>query len=243
MKTILTILSLIFSTALFAQDVPEKYQKLWEMVGEGESEMVNKKLSKELKKNPNDPWLNWMMGVSCTFTEEEKAKSYYKKAIAIDSTIGPAYYNLATTLNDSTEIDQKIELYGKAIKFDPKNGFSLVYRGELYLKQGHYELAMKDAENAKKCELIDLILIDGLIIQILDAQGKTEELKYFVDKGKYADTYPIWNSDIDYILIRVYEELNQPENVCKICKLLKKEYSMFDQDPPAPILEKLKNCP
>lgn len=243
MKTTLTIIAFICSCVLFAQDPPKKYQKIWDEINEGDPKTAKKQLSKSLKNNPTDPWLYWMSGILIDQGDDQgDAKAFYEKALAVDSTFGPAYYNLASLLDDDSDTDKKIELLSKAIKFYPQNGFSYVSRGELYLKKGLYELAMADAESAKKCELIDLSAIDGLIIEVLHAQGKTRELHSFVKSGNYSDVYHMWNSSTIDILINVYEELNQPENVCQICKSIQEEYSMLGVPVPESIAEKLKKC-
>lgn len=242
MKFTLIIISIIFSGILLAQEVPAKYQKLWQNINEAEDESARKELLKELKKSPKDPWLNFIAGHAYLFSEPEKAQSYFEKTIAIDSTIGPAYYGLALTLDDSLDIDREITLYGKAIKFDPGDGFSHLYRGGLYLKKGLPDLAMADAEAAKKCELTDPLAIDGLLIEVMDYEGKTKELHSFVKNGGYSDIELMWNQSTIDIVIRVYEELNQPQDVCKMCRMIQKEYSMFEKDPPAEIQEKLKKC-
>lgn len=244
MKTTLTIITFILcSCVLFAQDPPEKYQKIWEEINEGDPKTAKKQLSKSLKNNPTDPWLYWMSGILIDHGEDQgDAKAFYEKALAVDSTFGPAYYNLASLLDDDSDTDKKIELLSKAIKFYPQNGFSYVSRGELYLKKGLYELAMADAESSKKSELIDPMATDGLIIEILYAQKKTGELHDFVKSGNYADAASMWYSSTLDILISVYEELNQLENVCKICKSIQEEYSMLGVPVPESIAEKLKKC-
>jgi tetratricopeptide (TPR) repeat protein len=242
MKTTLTIIiCFLFSGILFSQEVPAKYQKLWQEINESDEEAAQKKVLKLLKKDPQDPWLNWMMGESYTLYDTEKAKEYFEKTIELDSTIGPAYYSLAGMLDDSLDIDQKIGLYSKAIKFDPSFGFSNINRGELYLKKGRSDLAMLDAEAAKKCEFTELIIVDALIIEILNAEGKTKELHALVKNGEYSDKAFLWDQSTIDIVIRVYEELNQPEDVCKICRMIQQELSMFEKDPPPNIQEKIKN--
>lgn len=243
MKTTLTIIAFICSCVLFAQDPPEKYQQIWNEVNEGDSKVAKKKLSKLLKNNPNDPWLYWMSGILIDHGgDQSDAKTFYEKALAVDSTFGPAYYNLASLLDSDSHTDKKIELLSKAIKFYPQNGFSHISRGELYLKKGLFDLAMADAESAKKCELIDPIAVDGLIIEILYAQKKTKELQSFVKSGNYADTGSMWGMNTLDILIKVYEELNQPENICKVCKSIQQDYDIIGIPIPETISEKLKNC-
>lgn len=243
MKTALTIFSLICTFLLFAQEPPKKYQKIWSEVNEGDPKAAKKGLSKLIKDNPNDPWPYWMSGILIdTGSDQGDPKAFYEKALAVDSTFGPAYYNLALLFDSDSSTDKKIELFSKAIKYYPQNGFSYISRGELYLQKGLYDLAMADAESARKSELIDLMAIDGLIIEVLDAQGKTKELHAFIKSGDYATIYHMWNNNTLDILIKVYEELNQMENVCKICRSIQEEYSMAEAPVPAAISEKLKNC-
>ncbi|WP_300665785.1 hypothetical protein [Fluviicola sp.] len=243
MKTTLTIIAFLYSCLVFAQDPPEKYQKIWAEVNEGDSKKAKKELSKSIKNNPEDPWLYWMSGILINNgTDQGDAKTFYEKALAVDSTFGPAYYSLASLLDDDSNTDKKIELFSKAIKFYPQNGFSYVARGELYLKKGLYELAMTDAESAKKSELIDLMAVDGLIIEVLYAQKKTRELHAFIKSGNYTDSVFMWDTHTINILISVYEELNQPENVCKVCKSILEDYDMVGIPVPETISEKLKKC-
>ncbi len=243
MKTTLTIIAFICSCVLFAQEPPEKYRKVWVDVNEGDSKAAKKELSKLLKNNPKDPWLYWMSGILIDSGDDQgDAKAFYEKALEADSTFGPAYYNLAILLDGDSHTDKKIGVLSKAIRFYPQNGFSHIARGELYLKKGLFDLAMADAESAKKCELIDLIAVDGLIIEILYAQKKNKELQSFVKSGNYAVTGSMWNMSTLDILIKVYEELNQPENICKICKSIQQDYDILGIPIPETISEKLKNC-
>lgn len=242
MKFILTIIAFLSVSILFAQNVPAKYQKLWQEVNESDPEVIREEILKKLKKEPNDGWLNWLAGETNEHMDPEAARMYYEKAISVDSTVGAAYYSLASFLDESTEIDRCIYLFTKAIKFDPQLGFSYIYRGQLYLQKGLSDLAMADAVASKKCEMTDPLTADGLIIEILNADGKTKELHEFIQKGKYSDNEMIWNSRTNEIIIRVYEELNQPEDVCKMCRMIQETAAMLEAKTPAEILEKLKKC-
>lgn len=63
----------------------------------------------------------------------DEAAVFCRKAIAVDPTSPHAYYNLAITIDDTTEKARRevIELFTKAVTHDPTLGSAFLGRGML----------------------------------------------------------------------------------------------------------------
>lgn len=232
MKTILASLILLFSTALFAQEPPEKYQKIWDNLNEGDSEYAQKELEKILKKNPKDPWPYWMMGLSMTFSPaHEEGITYFEKAIAVDSTFAPAYYNLATSLDETDSLNhQRIEYnYTKAIELLPNENHYYVARGGLYLDQKKYTLAIADAEKAKSIVPEDCWFANQIIVKALHEQNKVSDLKRFLAVNDPNMGGGPEDPDYQYLLATIYESFGQQEKACAAYKQALTEQESYDE--------------
>lgn len=216
MKTILTTLILLVSLNFFAQDVPEKYQELWAECNEGDPEKVHKKIDKLIKKNPNDPWLYWMKG-NVGFSLGPENKPYFEKALQLDSTFAAAYYSLAINIseNDENSMLIKEELYTKAIKFS-KEPFSYYYiaRSDLYIEMKKFDLALADAEQARKMNDIDMFEANRVYIYALNGLNRDKDLKAFlfsndVIEGGMAD------SEYYILVASLYEKYKMKNKACE----------------------------
>ena len=216
MKTILTSLILLVSMNLFAQEVPEKYQDIWMECNEGEPKKVHKKIDKLIKKNPNDPWLYWMKG-NIGFSTTNENNKYFEKAIQIDSSFAAAYYSLAINIFEEDENSQlkKEELYTKAIKYS-KEPFFYYYiaRSDLYIEMQKFDLALVDAEQARKMDDIDKFEANRVYIYALNGLNREKDLKAFlfsndvVNGGMAGSEY--------YILVgSLYEKYKMKNKACE----------------------------
>lgn len=220
MKTILTIFILLVTTISFAQEPPSKYSKIWDNISIGDTDKAKKDLGKILKTNPQDPWPYWLMGICITPAwDNPEANTYFEQAIAIDSSFAPAYYSLASRIDhDCTNYQRAEKLYTKAIELEPKDNHHYVARGDLYLRQKKYDLAIKDCKTAKSIEPEDCYFANQIIIRSLHAQGKTGDLKTFLKLndpnaggGPPDDTY-------QYFLGELYESWGEPAKACPFFK-------------------------
>lgn len=215
MKTILTFIIVLITTISFAQDPPEKYQKIWHEINEGDTESALKELKKIIKTKPKDPWPYWMMGISL-HSEESQSEicGYFEQAIAADSTFAPAYFNLATNLDyDSLNYQRAEKLYTKAIQLGGEN-FYYTSRGDLYLRQKKYDLAIKDAKSAKLIESQDCYFANQIIIKSLYGQGKTADLKMFLKLNDPNDGGGPPEAEYQYFLGELYESWGEPTKAC-----------------------------
>ncbi len=263
MKILLTSFLLLFSTALYAQDPPEKYQKVWMELNEGDSEKAGKELEKIIKKKPNDPWPYWMLGNSLLFgPENEIAIGHLETAIAIDSTFAPAYYNLAVALDasDSLNLIRIEHYYTKAIQYSPKTDHYYAARAEFYLSQMQYDAALLDAMKAKEVnpesDNASIWFANKVIIEVFHDQNQMDKLKSFLalnDPNKGAGPE---DPDYQYLLATIYESLGDQAKACKAYKQALSEQAFYDEmfaemsedsRPPQPewlskAKEKVKKC-
>ncbi len=229
----------------FAQDPPEKYQQIWSKVNMSEpgSKSVSKELKKLREKNPSDPWIYWISGISCNpVVGNDEAAAFYREAIAVDPAFPYAYYNLATTIDDTTEKArrERIELYTKAVTYDPSLGFAFLYRGQDYLDLKEYEAAMADCENARKCPDMDPMQASMLQLQILWKQNKKQEAIDLLRKSDISNG--MLGTDDLLLLAALYEEIGDEPKACTCYRNAAEPYEMMGEDIPAKIANGLKKC-
>ncbi len=231
--------------SLFAQDPPEKYQKIWSEINMSEpgSKSVLKELEKLRKQNPSDPWVYWISGINCNpVIGQDEAAAFYRQAIAVDPTFPHAYYNLAQTIEDTTEKARRevIALYTKAVTYDPTLGFAFLGRGEAYLDLKEYDAAMADCKQARKSPNMDFMAVDMLELQILWEQKKKQEALDFL---RETDLYNgIWGTDDGILLAQLYEEIGDKRKACVCYHNAAEPYEMMGEELPEEIAKGLKKC-
>ncbi len=215
MKTILTSLIVLITTISFTQEPPEKYQKIWNEINEGDPTNAQKELKKIIKTKPKDPWPYWMMGLSLHAQGSEPEKcAYFEQAIAADSSFAPAYYNLASNIDqDSLNYNRAEKLYTKAIELAGEN-YYYTARGDLYLRQKKYDLAIKDAKSAKLIEASDCYFANQIIIKSLYGQGKTADLKMFLKLNDPNNGGGPPEPEYQYFLGELYESWGESVKAC-----------------------------
>lgn len=216
MKTILTSILMLITVISFAQDPPEKYNKVWDNIGIGDTDKAKKDLSKILKTNPKDPWPYWLMGICITPSwNNPEANTYFEQAIAIDSSFAPAYSSLASRIDhDSINYQRAEKLYTKAIELAPKDNHNYVARGDLYLRQKKYDLAIRDSETAKSIEPGDCYFANQIIIRSLHDQGRMDELKQFLLSNDPNNGGGPPDGEYQFFLGGLYEGWGEPEKAC-----------------------------
>lgn len=245
MRNNLFIIFLFCLQTVFAQDPPEKYQEIWSQVNMSEpgSGSVLKELKTLREKNPNDPWIYWISGIYCNpVTGQDEAAAFYRQAITVDPKFPYAYYNLASTIDDTTEeaCREKIELYSKAIEFDPTHGFALLSRGQTYLDLNEYEAAMADCERARKCPDIDVLQVEMLQLQILWKQNKKQEALDLIRKVDFSEGF--WGTDDELLLAALYTEIGDKQKACVCYRNAAEPYEMMGEEMPEEIAKGLKKC-
>ena len=215
MKTILTSIIILITTISFAQEPPEKYQKIWNDINEGDGSYAQKELKKIIKTKPKDPWPYWLMGISFNPYQDKEAAVYYEQAIAADSTFAPAYYNLGSCLqSDSVNYPRVEKLYNKAIELESNNNHNYIARASLYKDWKKYDLAIKDCKTAKLIEPADCYFANQIIIQSLYAQGKMDDLRIFLKLNDPNAGGGPPDGEYQFFLGGLYEGWGEPEKAC-----------------------------
>lgn len=216
MKTILTTFILLISLNFFAQDVPDKYQDIWTECNEGDPKKVHKKLDKLIKKNPNDPWLYWMKG-NVGFSYGPENNKYFEKAIQLDSTFAAAYYSLAINIFEEDENSQlkKEVLYTKAIKYSKEPiSYYFTARSDLYIEMKKFDLALIDAEQARKIEDIDQFEANRVYIYALNGLNRDKDLKAFLFSNDVING-GMAGSDYYILVGSLYEKYKMKNKACE----------------------------
>ena len=228
MKSILIIAILFLSPGIFAQDPPEKYQKLWMQINEGDPTNAIKELKKIVKKETKDPWPYWMLGIASWYGPQSAERTeYFKKSLAADPNFAPAHYGYASSLDQTdpklqTEIE---EHYTKAIQLDSTSSVYYEVRGDFYYQQKKYDQAIADCEKAKILEPENAYFPNKTIIECLHDQGKLEELKQFLLDTPDLGVAPPEDPDFNYLLATIYENFGDKR---KACLIYKQAISEFD---------------
>lgn len=233
----------------YTQSMPEKYVKIYDDLNEIDSVKRIVKIDQLIKKNPNDPWYYWMKSV---FYEEmgkgEMAYEGYEKALAIDSNFSRALGSYAQYLcqNDSTKLDVALKHIQKAISIEPEEVYYYITRATIYFKLKQYDQAMIDA---KKVVAFDIFYYTTsgieLIINILQAENKNEELKQYIDDFDLSSFLvgPV-DGDFKVKLGNLFLKFAEKSKACECFKSAQKDFSMFYEDRPKllKVNEKLKKC-
>jgi len=245
MRNYLLIVLLFCFQHVFAQDPPEKYAQIWTKVNQMEpgSSSVLKELKKLRKENPSDPWIYWISGINCNpVIGQEEAALFYRQAIAADSTFPHAYYNLASTIDDTSEIGsrEKIDLYTKAVTYDPNLGFAYLGRANAYFQLGDYDAAWADCELSRKYMEYDMHQSDALQLQILWKQNKKQEALELVKKVPFNEG--MWGTHFNLLLASIYEEIGDLKNACFSYRNAAEPFEMMGEEIPVEIKNGLKKC-
>lgn len=245
MRRYLFIAFLLCLQTAFTQDPPAKYQEIWLQVNTSDpgSKSVLKDLEKLRKNNPSDPWIYWISGINCNpVTGQDEAAAFYRKAISVDSTFSHAYYNLASTIDDTTEKARHeiIDLYTKAVTYDPTLGFAFLARGYAYLDLKEYDAAMADCERSRKCPDMDPMQPNMLQLQILWKQNKKQEAMDLVRRIDFSSGF--WGTDDEMLLAALYEEIGDKQKACICYRNAAEPYEMMDENVPEKIANALKKC-
>ena len=251
MKPLLTVLFLSFVLTSNAQDVPEKYHDLQARINEAPGKSVDKELAKLRKSEPDDPWVFWLSGLNCRSVVLKGGKviydeqaNFYRKAIAIDSTFFPAYYNLGLLHFDYNpdSLNAAIGLFSKTIQYNPNHCYAYLDRGKAYLKLANYDAAYADYKAAAACPSLYKWGIDQLLVEILHAQGRTEEVYEAVRQASFIENFGFEDEDFLLVLGSIYTEMGEPENACACYRHIEEMYQMIDAEISAEVEEKLAGC-
>lgn len=80
--------------------------------------------------------------------EYDKAETYYRKAISLNSTEANAYIGLGNTYHNLKRYDEAIDQYRKALQFDPNNVVAINNLGSAYARLRRYAEAIEQQRKA-----------------------------------------------------------------------------------------------
>jgi len=252
MRQLIAIICLFSFQFIFAQEVPENYQDLHMRINESPGKSVDKELEKLRKSNPFDPWVFWLSAINCkseAISEKTVSQTcsdaYYIHAIAVDSTFSPAYYNLGLNYYyaDNEKDTEALQLFTKAIQYNPNDCYSYLFRGKVNLRLKNYDRAMADYENVKACPDMFKWVIDQFLVEILYAQGKKAEVYQAIREARFADELGFGEDDFQLLLGALYEEMGEQENACKCYRNVKDMFEMIGMEVPKELEEKVNKCP
>lgn len=244
MKNYLIILIATFSFQVSSQYMPEKFNDFYNELMMSEPKKATKKLDQAIKKEPNEPWYYWMAAeFQVIMGDDAKAQKNYEKAIAVDPKFSGGYASLARFLayKDSAQLDNALFNINKALQIEPNDGQYYIDRGSIYLELKEYDKAMRDANYASTKDA-DPMRIDRLKIEILYQSGKTNELREFLDQTELSQIGMFIGVDLSIKIATIYEEMGEVGKACEILNGATESYTMFDQEIPNNLQEKLKNC-
>lgn len=244
MRNYLLIIIATFSFQVSAQHLPEKFNDFYSELMMSEPKERSKKLDKAIKIEPNEPWYYWMMASFQTIVgKDAEAVKSYEKAIALDPNFSAGHGSLARHLYtaESPQYDKALVHINKAMQLDANEAYYFIDRGNIYLAMKDYDRAMQDANLASKNHA-DEIAVAHLKFEILHQSGQKEALYLFVKQNDLSEEGTGFGTSFMLKLASVYEELGEKEKACKIYRYASEEYTMFDDEIPSSISEKLKKC-
>lgn len=243
MKILVFFFLLMSFGNLFSQDVPAKYEAVWERIIEDYGDVsLKNELELLRKQNPNDPLIYWMSGIYCNpVTEKSDAIIFFTKAIEVDSTFPHAYFNLAQELEHETvkQIETKIKLLTKGLQLGCME-YGYIVRGQMYLLQKEYELALADSKAAfdsEDCDPLDAIV---LLVQILDAQGNADAIYEILSEVDFSEG--IFGTDFELFLAKKYVEMDDLETACYWFLSASEFFIETEQEIPNEIQQGLDAC-
>ena len=244
MRLCLFALLIFYSSVLFSQEVPEKYNVIWLKVNENPegSASVQNELKKLRKKNPNDPWIFWISGISCNpVTGQQEAEEFFRKAIKINPAFPHAYYSLAMTLHvtDPSSTSEVIDLLTKSIQYNPYMGFNYLERAKIYLDLGNYDSARRDTQKARESKEVNPVDTYEIDLEALWKQNKKEEAFDLARKTDFVNS----TSGPSLVAALVYSEMGEQAKACQIYRNIAEDFSLFDIKLPETIENGLKKCP
>ncbi len=99
---------------------------------------------KVLKKDPNNPRLNYEMGMNYFLMEEYKsAKSYFKKTLRLKPQDDNLRYRLGLKFAQASQIKDALNFFKEALDLDQNNSLVHIEMGQLYFKMRKYNKARK----------------------------------------------------------------------------------------------------
>jgi len=120
-------------------------------VGQGKSSEARDRVNKQLVASPNNPQIYNLLGLLWMQANEAMpAEEAFKKAIQIDSSLSPAYMNLAQLYHKTGRLDQAAKEYEAVLAKDPSVIQANMLLGIIHESQKQYEKAIARYETILK---------------------------------------------------------------------------------------------
>jgi tetratricopeptide (TPR) repeat protein len=204
-----------------------------------------KRLEKEIKKNPNEPWFYWMLADIYEMQENHaKVVESYQKALALDSNFDAAHASYSNYLWHMDKVDYELALYhiNKAISIQPDEFYYYINRGNIYLGLKEFDLAIQEANHVLEMEEVDFALAVKLIVQTMYDSGRIEDLKEYLLKHDLTQFDGFMDTNFDELLGDLYLDYNEKVKACKCFKFAEKYCLIFGTELPEDLASKLKDC-
>jgi tetratricopeptide (TPR) repeat protein len=241
----IAIIFIFFGTFSSAQLMTEEMSNLHDELMSMPYEKKFKRLEKEIKKNPNEPWFYWMLAdIYEMQNDDAKVVESYQKALAIDSSFDAAHASYSRYLRYMDTVDYELALYhvNKAISIQPDEFYYYIDRGNIYLGMKEFDQAILQANHVLKMEDADVMPAVQLIVQTMYDSGRMEDLQEYVMKHDLTQFNGFMDSEFDMLLGELYLVYNDKEKACKCFQFAAEPYRIFEGKMPESLEENLKMC-
>lgn len=242
---LVTFLFVFIGTFSSAQLMTEEMSDLHDELMSMPYEKKFKRLEKEVKKNPNEPWFYWMLADIYEMQEDHaKVTESYQKALAIDSNFDAAHASYARYLRYMDTVNYELALYhvNKAISIQPGEFYYYIDRGNIYLGMKEFDQAILQANHVLNMEDADVMPAVQLIVQCMYDSGRMEDLQDYLLKHDLTQFNGFMDSEFDLLLGELYLVYNEKEKACKCFQFAAEPYRIFENELPEELSSKLKNC-
>ncbi len=133
------VLVAMFLTAASAQDLKTRVNEIEKAYHEGKLDGVIDKYERQVKENPNDPVLHYLLGLAYLHSDFDNKEATFDKAYRelirakeFDPKMKYVNYSLGTVYWYKGEYEKAIEAYREEIRLDPEYGWNYYNLGMAY---------------------------------------------------------------------------------------------------------------
>ncbi len=145
--------SRIVTSQQLATNYSERLAAALELQNAGKILEAEKIFTEILASSPNDvPSLFSLGGIEHNRKNPEKALQYLERAVLLNPTFPPLWYNLAIVLQSLKHFDRALESYDKALELDPRNLEVMTNRGGLLAEMKRHKDALLNYEELLKID-------------------------------------------------------------------------------------------
>lgn len=190
---------------LLAPKAEKELGKALEALRANKPEQARSHLEAAYAKAPNHPTVNYLYGVYFFQTKgQEKAKSYWARALEFDPTHVLALLSLSEALMREQKFTEADPYAKRAVKVDPNSWRARAVLAEVLLKEHLPEEAIKEANHALKLGHAQAAIVQPLLARALTEGGNKERA------GRVLEEY-IHDHPNDAAARKQLESLQAPE--------------------------------